>query len=219
MLKIQDLSLKIDDKIILDRLNLTLNEGQKLALLGANGSGKTSLLRVLTGLVTEQLTGQIEFKNQDLLALTIDQRVRAGLGFVYQNPPVLSDVSLRQLADYLPNSVPDNLQIKAFWERGLGDGLSGGEKKRLELAQVIALRPDLWLIDEIDAGLDAMNLQKIGLILAEQLTDKTAIIVSHNQRIFEFIQPDLAAIMEAGKLAAWGDFTDIMAQYRGRDEF
>lgn len=219
MLKIQDLSLKIDDKIILDRLNLTLNERRKLALLGANGSGKTSLLRVLAGLITEQLTGQIEFKDQDLLALTIDQRVRAGLGFVYQNPPVLPDVSLCQLADYLPNSVPDNLQIEAFWERGLGDGLSGGEKKRLELAQVIALRPDLWLIDEIDAGLDAMNLQKIGLILAEQLTDKTAIIVSHNQRIFEFIQPDLAAIMEAGQLVAWGDFVDIMAQYRGRDEF
>lgn len=219
MLKIQDLSLKIDDKIILDRLNLTLNEGEKLALLGANGSGKTSLLRVLAGLITEQLTGQIEFEDQDLLALTIDQRVRAGLGFVYQNPPVLPDVSLCQLADYLPNSVPDNLQIEAFWERGLGDGLSGGEKKRLELAQVIALRPDLWLIDEIDAGLDAMNLQKIGLILAEQLTDKTAIIVSHNQRIFEFIQPDLAAIMEDGKLVAWGDFADIMAQYRGRDEF
>ena len=218
MLTIEDLSLTIDDRLILNQVNLSLAKGQKLALLGANGSGKTSLLRVLAGLTTEQITGRVRLDGCDLLALSIDERVRAGLGLIYQNPPILPDVSLRQLAEFLPNALPTNLQIEAFGDRGLGSGLSGGEKKRLELAQMIALQPKLWLIDELDAGLDAANLQKIGQILAEQLADKTAIIVSHNQRIFEFVKPDLAAILRAGRVVSQGDFAEIMAQYRGRDE-
>lgn len=218
MLTIEDLSLTIDDRLILNQVNLSLAKGQKLALLGANGSGKTSLLRVLAGLITEQITGRVRLDGCDLLALSIDERVRAGLGLIYQNPPILPDVSLRQLAEFLPNALPTNLQIEAFRDRGLGSGLSGGEKKRLELAQMIALQPKLWLIDELDAGLDVANLQKNGQILAEQLADKTAIIVSHNQRIFEFIKPDSAVILQAGRVISQGDFVEIMTQYRGCDE-
>ena len=218
MLTIEDLSLTIDDRLILNHINLALAKGQKLALLGANGSGKTSLLRVLAGLITEQVTGRVRLDGRDLLALSIDERVRAGLGLIYQNPPILPDISLRQLAEFLPNALPTNLQIETFSDRGLGSGLSGGEKKRLELAQMIALQPKLWLIDELDAGLDALNLQKNGQILAEQLADKTAIIVSHNQRIFEFVKPDLVVILRAGRLVGQGDLVEIMAQYRGCDE-
>lgn len=209
ILSLKEVSLSYDGRKVLERVDLELKTGQSLALFGENGSGKTSLLRVIAGLVKEGVEGELLFSRQDLKELKIDERARLGVGFIYQNPPTINHVSLRALFNNIPGERPRNLEIEGFLDRGVGVGLSGGERKRVELSQMIALNPKLWLIDEIDAGLDSRNLQKIGRLLAEILVGKTAIIVSHNLRIFDFLRPELAAMMKNGRLERLGAFEDI----------
>lgn len=209
ILRVKGLNLKILDREILRDISFSLKCGEKLALIGANGSGKTSLLRALAGIEQGELTGEIYFKGKSISKKDASERAKLGIGLVHQNPPIIASLSMEKLASRLPNALPSNLAIEDFLKRGIGVGLSGGERKRLELAIVMAMQPKLWLIDEIDAGLDPRNLSKIGQLLSNTLKNRTAIIVSHNQKIFDYIRPDFGLILERGSKMKFGKFEDL----------
>lgn len=209
ILRVKGLNLKILDREILRDISFSLKCGEKLALIGANGSGKTSLLRALAGIEQGELTGEIYFRGKSISKKDASERAKLGIGLVHQNPPIIASLSMEKLASRLPSPLPSNLAIEDFLKRGIGVGLSGGERKRLELAIVMAMQPKLWLIDEIDAGLDPRNLSKIGQLLSNTLKNRTAIIVSHNQKIFDYIRPDFGLILERGSKMKFGKFEDL----------
>lgn len=209
ILRVKGLNLKILDREILRDISFSLKCGEKLALIGANGSGKTSLLRALAGIEQGELTGEIYFRGKSISKKDASERAKLGIGLVHQNPPIIASLSMEKLASRLPSALPSNLAIEDFLKRGIGVGLSGGERKRLELAIVMAMQPKLWLIDEIDAGLDPRNLSKIGQLLSNTLKNRTAIIVSHNQKIFDYIRPDFGLILERGSKMKFGKFEDL----------
>lgn len=208
-LRLVELNVEAGDKKILADVNLELFAGQKVALFGENGAGKSSLLRALMGVGGLQVSGKILFDDEDLTLASIDQRARAGIGLFYQEPPVLKNVKLINLLEKMSGSFSKNLIEDDFLERGVNVGLSGGEKKRLELAQMIVMRPQLWLIDELDSGVDQGNLNLMGRELGGELAHKTALVVSHSGQIFDYLMMDRAIVLKNGRVVADGAFEPI----------
>ncbi|MDO4870947.1 MAG: ATP-binding cassette domain-containing protein [Candidatus Saccharibacteria bacterium] len=208
-LKITNLTIWSGKQKIIDQLDLTIANGEQVALFGANGAGKTSLLQAIMGIGDYKIKGEIGFNGVDLLKLSIDRRARAGLGLFFQDPPTVKNLKTGVLAAHLPGNLPTDLHVEKFLSRGLNVGLSGGEKKRLELAQLMGLNPQFWLIDEIDSGVDQDNLVLIGTKLRQSLINKSALLVSHNHQIFNFLNVNRAIVLKHGRIVADDKFTII----------
>lgn len=208
-LKLKDFRVFAANKELIKGVDLELLPGKKIALFGQNGAGKTSLLRAISGVGGLTTSGEACFNDVNLTTMSIDQRARAGIGLVYQEPLILKNIKLQTLIQNLPDKLPTGLEIERFLQRGVNVGLSGGEKKRLELAQILALKPKLWLIDEIDSGVDQGNLDLIGAKLEQALASKSALIISHSGKIFDYLKMDLAVVMKKGRIVAKGDFVTI----------
>ena len=225
-LVIKDLCAEVEGNQILKGVNLTINKGETLALLGPNGHGKSTLLAVLMGNPRYKVTsGSIEYDGKDLLSLKVDERSKAGLFLAFQNPAEIPGVVSADFFKGAINAHRDN-KIKLFEcykkledtckevnlpfdmvNRNLNDGFSGGEKKRNEILQLLLLNPDIAMLDEIDSGLDVDAINIVSKCINAQKESKNTgfLIISHYARLFELVKPDRAAVMINGRIVEEGD--------------
>jgi len=229
MLRITDLFARVEEKEILKGLSLNVKPGEVHAIMGPNGSGKSTLGNVLSGRSGYEATsGSVEFKGQNLFELSTEERAREGLFLAFQYPveipgvsnmeflkasvdatrkhrgePELSAVEFMKLARETSKRV--NLD-QAFLKRGVNEGFSGGEKKRNEIMQMMLLEPSLCILDETDSGLDIDALQVVANgVNAMRNADRSFIVVTHYQRLLDYIVPDFVHVLANGKIIKSGD--------------
>jgi len=229
-LEIQDLSAKVADEEIpiLNNLNLVLEPGQIHAIMGPNGSGKSTLAKVLSGHPSYQVTGgKVLFGGQSILEMEPDARALSGLFMAFQYPVEIPGVSIANfLRTALQARLPRGEELDlfdfqdrllgamellevdpSFAERPVNDGFSGGEKKRSEILQMAVLRPTLAIMDETDSGLDIDALQIVSNgvnKLHQQDTGMTILLITHYQRLLDYIKPDLVHVMVDGNIVRTG---------------
>ncbi|MEI2264770.1 MULTISPECIES: Fe-S cluster assembly ATPase SufC [Erwiniaceae] len=231
MLSIKDLQVSIEDKEILRGLNLEVKPGEVHAIMGPNGSGKSTLSATLAGREEYEITGgSIEFKGKDLLELSPEDRAGEGIFMAFQYPVEIPGVSNQFFLQTAVNAVRkyreqeslDRFDFQDFIEdkihllkmpedlltRSVNVGFSGGEKKRNDILQMAALEPELCILDETDSGLD-IDALKIVSNGVNTLRDgkRSFIIVTHYQRILDYIKPDFVHVLYQGKIVKSGDFS------------
>lgn len=228
LLEIKDLHAGIEGREILKGLNLTVNKGEVHAIMGPNGSGKSTLSKVLAGHPTyEVLSGEVIYEGKNLLELEPDERAREGVFLAFQYPVEVPGVSNSQflrlaynekmkhhgLEELDPLEFNDLLKERAkivemdpsFFKRSVNEGFSGGEKKRNEILQMAVLQPKLAILDETDSGLDIDALR----IVAEGVnklrsSENGIILVTHYQRLLNYIEPDFVHVLANGKIVKQG---------------
>ncbi len=209
---------------VVQGVSLTINPGELHVIMGANGSGKTSLASALMGHPRYPVTsGTIELDGADITAFTPDKRAKLGLFLTQQYPPTVSGVStaqfLRLAKNNLTSSVANPLSFnkelrqhlsdaglnETFLTRNVNEGFSGGEKKRAELAALLTLNPRYAVLDEIDSGLDVDGVKMVAGVLAKFLgTDKGVLLISHSPHLLKNLKPSYVHIMRKGKIIKTG---------------
>ncbi len=228
MLTIKDLHVSVEDKPILNGIDLTLKAGEVHAIMGPNGSGKSTLAHVLAGHTQFEVTrGSIHYDDQDLLALEPEERARAGIFLAFQYPveiPGVSNVYFLKTAlnailksrgepeldamDFL-TLVKARVGLMQMDEdllyRSINTGFSGGEKKRNEILQLLVLEPRLAILDETDSGLDIDALQVVANgVNSLRSPERAFLVVTHYQRLLNYIRPDFVHVLAAGRLVKSG---------------
>ncbi len=224
LLRIENLHVAIEGKEILHGIDLTIDRGDVLALLGPNGHGKSTLLYALMGNPSYQITqGKIYFNGEDITDLSPDLRSKKGLFLAFQNPMEVPGVQSMDFFKQMVNAHRNkpvslfefyNMLEKGYKDVGLPDdmntrflnsGFSGGEKKRCEIMQLDLLKPSFAMLDEIDSGLDVDAINLISNKLNSLKNEVTFLIISHYARLFNLIKPNKAAVVINGKIACQGD--------------
>lgn len=229
MLTIKDLHASVEGKEILKGLNLDIKPGEVHAIMGPNGAGKSTLGYILSGRDGYEVTaGNVQLKGQDLLEMEVEERAQAGLFLAFQYPVEIPGVSNMEFMKESVNAVRENRGEDAlsaaeflkkakeackqvnlpldFLKRGVNEGFSGGEKKRNEIMQMILLQPSLCILDESDSGLDVDALQVVANGVNSQRDGKRSfIVVTHYQRLLDYIEPDYVHILADGKIVKSGD--------------
>lgn len=220
-LTINNIHASVDGEEILKGTSLQINKGDCIALLGPNGHGKSTLLNVIMGNPVYKINkGSIKFDDKDLLNLTVDERSRLGIFLAFQNPIDIEGVQSLDFYRAMINArsekpislvkfykqVTDAYNAvgldPAFISRNLNDGFSGGEKKRNEILQMLLLKPDLALVDEIDSGLDVDALSLIADVINKlKECGTTFVIISHYDRLYDLVNVNKTAVMIDGKIA------------------
>nr|YP_010338566.1 iron-sulfur cluster formation ABC transporter ATP-binding subunit [Rhodaphanes brevistipitata]UNJ18516.1 iron-sulfur cluster formation ABC transporter ATP-binding subunit [Rhodaphanes brevistipitata] len=229
ILEIRDLKAEINQIPILNGVNLTIKSGEIHAIMGPNGSGKSTLSKVLSGHPSYQVTkGDILWKGKSILSLAPEKRSHLGIFLAFQYPIEISGVTnidflrlaynTRQKEQNLPEVDPlsflelinDKLKLidmaPSFLNRSVNEGFSGGEKKRNEILQMSLLNTKLAILDETDSGLDIDALKSVadGILKIKQ-PDTSLILITHYQRLLNYIQPDFVHVMEKGKIIRTGN--------------
>ncbi len=229
-LEIRNLHVQIEGKEILKGLTLTVRQGEVHAIMGPNGTGKSTLAYTLMGHPGYEVTeGEVWFKGRNVLEMEVDERSRAGLFLAFQYPVAIPGVTV---ANFLRTAVnarrraenPEDKGISivefrklmkermaalkmdpAFAGRYLNDGFSGGEKKRAEILQMAVLRPEIAILDETDSGLDidALRIVSEG-VNALRGAQLGVLVITHYQRILNYIKPDVVHVMMAGRIVESG---------------
>ena len=244
ILKISGLHAKVADKEILKGIDLEIRRGEIHAVMGPNGAGKSTLSSVLTGKPDYEVTeGSIEFLGQDLLAMKPEERAWAGMFMSFQYPIEIPGVSITNFMKTAINSrlkaegkepmkAGDFLKLMKekmalvqmkpeFAKREVNVGFSGGEKKRNEIFQMAMLDPTLAILDETDSGLDVDALKIVADgVNALHTPDKAAIVITHYQKLLEYVRPDSVHVLKAGKIVATGsnELIDRIERY-GFEQF
>ena len=231
MLEVKDLHAKIGNKEILKGINLTVKDGETHAIMGPNGSGKSTLSAVLVGNPLYEVTeGTAVFNGKDLLAMKPEDRAHEGLFLSFQYPVEIPGVSnqfflqtaLNAVRSYRGQETLDRFDFQDLMEekiallkmpedlltRSVNVGFSGGEKKRNDILQMAVLEPELCILDESDSGLD-IDALKVVADGVNSLRDgkRSFIIVTHYQRILDYIKPDYVHVLYQGRIVKSGDFT------------
>ncbi len=224
LLEIKNLTIKIGGKEVLRDFSLTIGRGDVMVLLGQNGSGKTSLIMAIMGFPSYEITGgDIIFNGQSILGLTIDQRAKAGIGALFQRPPTVRGVKLRQIVNMTAKSddfnlpkTAEELSMTGFLDRDLNLGFSGGEMKRSELLQLIAQDPQIVLLDEPESGVDLENVSSMGRIIDDFLKakDRAALIITHTGYILDYVKADMGCVLSNRQLHCLKDPKKIIQDIR-----
>ena len=221
---IKDLWAEVDGKKILKGVNLTVNEGETIALLGPNGHGKSTLLNVIMGHPKYTVTkGKITLDGEDVLKMSVDERAKKGLFLAMQYPPEISGVTLSDFLKASLDSKEDNkLSLYQFIKklddsckdvgfdinmthRYLNEGFSGGEKKRSEILQMELLNPKFCFLDEIDSGLDVDAINLVSNVLNKMNnSERGMLIISHYARMYNLVKPTHAHVVIDGRIAVSG---------------
>ena len=229
LLNIVNLSARVAGKTILNGIDLSVNAGEVHAIMGPNGSGKSTLAQVLAGREDYDVTGgSAKFEGRDLLAMAPEERARAGLFLGFQYPveiPGVNNVYLLKAALNAKRKAAGEPEVDAyeflalikqkmkfmgmsesFLTRGVNEGFSGGEKKRNEILQMLVLEPRLAILDETDSGLD-IDALKIVAKGINSLRDpaRAIVLVTHYQRLLDYIVPDQVHVLSGGRILKSGD--------------
>jgi Fe-S cluster assembly ATP-binding protein len=242
MLTINNLSVNVDGKPILNGLTLEVGAGEVHAIMGPNGSGKSTLAHVLAGRPGyEVISGSVSYEGRDLLAMPPEERAREGVFLGFQYPveiPGVNNVYLLKSAvnaarkqrglaevdafDFL-GLVREKMRLMqmedSFLSRGVNEGFSGGEKKRNEILQMLVLEPKLAILDETDSGLDIDALKVVAAgVNSLRAPQRSFVLVTHYQRLLEYVVPDFVHVLVRGRIARSGDKSlAIELERRGYD--
>jgi Fe-S cluster assembly ATP-binding protein len=228
MLQIKNLHATIGDNEILRGVNLEVAAGEVHAIMGPNGSGKSTLANVVAGHEGYDSTGAVLFEGEDLLTLSPEDRAAAGVFLAFQHPVDVPGVGNLYFLRTALNSVRrrrglDEIDVMgflavakeqmklvemdpSFMSRSVNEGFSGGERKRNEILQMLILEPKLAILDETDSGLDIDALQTIaGGVNMLRNSDRAMIVITHHQRLLDYIVPDRVHVMTGGRIVRSGD--------------
>ncbi len=229
LLEIRNLHATVDGTEILRGLDLTVNAGEVHAIMGPNGSGKSTLAHVLAGREDYEVTdGEVLYRGRDLLDMEPEERAREGVFLAFQYPVEIPGVNNAYLLKAALNAVRtargepeidaiDFLKLvrskmglmqmdQSFLNRGVNEGFSGGEKKRNEILQMAVLEPELCLLDETDSGLDIDALKVVaGGVNSLRTPDRAIVMVTHYQRLLDYIEPDAVHVLSRGRIVRSGD--------------
>jgi Fe-S cluster assembly ATP-binding protein len=223
LLEIRNLSVQAQGKAILKDINLDIEKGEVAVLFGPNGSGKTTLIKSIMGFSGYQITqGQILFNGRKLNDLYTQERVKLGVGLMYQHPPKIRGVRLSQIADFLSpdkDKIADlskRLSLQEHLKRDINLDFSGGEMKRCELFQLILQDSQLLLLDEPESGVDLENISVMGEVLNNYLKKegKSALIITHTGYILDYVLAKKGCVMINGKLWCVGDPKEMFESIR-----
>ena len=230
LLHLHDVTVDAFGKELLSKINLSIRQGEIHVVMGPNGAGKSSLSKALAGHSDYTVTsGKIDFRGEDLLVLTPEERALRGLFLSFQNPveipgvsniaflkaaynailkaknqePILSDEFDRRLVKTM-----EQLQLKSdMRNRDVNVGFSGGEKKRNEIVQMVLLEPQLAILDEIDSGLDVDGLKTVSSAIKSFMNPtRGLLIITHYQRLLDYVKPDYVHVMIGGRIVLSGGF-------------
>lgn len=226
MLNIKNLKVAVEGKEILKGVDLNLETGKVLALMGPNGSGKSSLASTIIGNPKyDVMAGSISFDGVDLLNLTPDERANKGIYMAFQYPVAIPGVTVREMLLTALRQKNKEIKVSALelkkiveteaeklflspelLNRGLNDGFSGGEKKKMEILQMRVLKPKLLILDEIDSGLDIDALATIARNVALMVKEggMSVLVITHYQRVLTYLSPDCVAVMKDGLIVEKG---------------
>ncbi|WP_308911202.1 Fe-S cluster assembly ATPase SufC [Pseudokordiimonas caeni] len=228
LLDIQNLTVKVGDKQILNGLTLAMKPGEVHAIMGPNGAGKSTLASTLAGREDYDVTGgSVTFNGEDLLALEAHERAAAGVFLGFQYPveiPGVSNLNFLRTALNSQRKIRGESEVSAaefmkivkekaaglkmdmdMLKRFVNVGFSGGEKKRNEMVQMAVLNPTLAILDETDSGLDIDALRTVSEGINAQRRDDTAILlITHYQRLLDYVRPDVIHVMAKGKIVRSG---------------
>jgi Fe-S cluster assembly ATP-binding protein len=231
MLNINNLQVNVNDKQILKGINLDIKPGEVHAIMGPNGSGKSTLASVLAGKSDYDIThGSVKFDNNDLLKLSPEQRACAGIFLGFQYPVEIPGVSTASFLKAAVNAIRKHqdlplydamdflVKVKEtmdivemdpdFLYRALNEGFSGGEKKRNEILQMLLLEPKLAILDETDSGLDIDALKIVSKgVNTLRSEERSILLVTHYQRLLNYIEPDFVHVLINGRIVKSGDKT------------
>jgi len=227
MLKIDNLSAKVENKSILKGLNLDIKSGEIHAIMGPNGSGKSTLANILSGKKGYEISGSIKYENKDLFKLEIEERAHKGLFLAFQYPLEIPGVNTSNFLKTSLNAIrksngkkpldaleflkvvkskASELKIdEKILNRQLNVGFSGGEKKKNEILQMSLFEPKMIILDETDSGLDidALKIVADG-VNALRNKERSFLIITHYQRLLDYIKPDFVHVLMDGKIAKTG---------------
>ena len=223
-LEIKDLCVDIDEKQILKNFNLTLKEGEIHAIMGPNGTGKSTLSKVIMGDSEYTIkSGDILYDDESILSLPTDERARKGIFLAMQMPIELEgvtnadllktalhdkdDFKLMSFIKELNKHVEDLSMDKEMIHRSVNLGFSGGERKKNEILQMYMLKPNIIILDEIDSGLDVDSLRIVGENVMNYYKEKkpAILVITHYQRLLNYIKPDFVHILYDGSIIKSGD--------------
>ncbi len=229
LLEIKNLHAKVAEREILKGINLTVNAGEVHAIMGLNGSGKSTLAQVIAGRETYEVTeGEVLYNGKDILDLSAEERAREGVFLAFQYPVEIPGVStsyflkaaVNAIRKYRNESELDAVAFQALvkekmkllqmdsslMRRTVNEGFSGGEKKRNEIFQMAVLEPRLAILDETDSGLDIDALKTVSHgVNSLRNPDRAIVVVTHYQRLLDFIEPDFVHVMLKGRIVMSGD--------------
>ena len=227
MLKINDLTAKIENKSILNGLNLEIKSGEIHAIMGPNGSGKSTLANILSGKKGYEISGKINYQDKDLFKLAIEERAHKGLFLAFQYPLEIPGVKTSSFLKTSLNAIRKSngkkeldaleflkiVKTKAAelkidektLNRQLNVGFSGGEKKKNEILQMSLFEPKMVILDETDSGLDidALKIVANGVNTLRN-NERSFLIITHYQRLLDYIKPDFVHVLMNGKIAKTG---------------
>ena len=233
ILEIKNLKASVGSTEVLKDLNITINKGEVHAIMGPNGSGKSTFSKVIVGHPNYKiLDGDILFNGESILDLEPDERARLGIFLAFQYPIELPGVTNDSFFEYIYRSHKENsINLKAgddwmdilnfvfnkaqllelpyddnFGNRNVNEGFSGGEKKRNEILQMMTLDSKLSILDEIDSGLDIDGLKIVSEVIKTFINqEKSIILITHYQRLLDYVKPDYVHILQDGKIIKTGD--------------
>lgn len=235
MLRLENLSVSVNDRPILHDVNLHIKPGEVHVLFGPNGTGKSTLIGAIMGFTRYKITaGKIIFKGQDVTDLPVDERARRGIGVMIQRPPTLRGLSVREMVQICGRNQVEveelarKMNMMEFLARGVNEGFSGGEIKRSELLQLMAQQPDLVMLDEPESGVDIENIAVVGQAANHILErdhrrngktvkqrhaerQKSGLIITHTGHILEYVPADIAHVMYQGTLSCSGNPQEMLA--------
>lgn len=223
ILGVKGLSVFTAAKALLHDVSFSLNEGENLVVLGKNGAGKSTLSQAVMGNTSLRTEGDIIFCKDNISTLSADKRSLLGMFLSFQNPPSIEGLNISELLRTSLEVRGQRTSLREFKlklsekmellglnpleaERDLGSAFSGGEKKKLEILQILMLQPKLVILDEIDSGLDISAARKMSQILAnyQQETGASFIIITHNFRILKELSVSKTLLLEHGTIATTG---------------
>ena len=234
MIEIKNMTVSVEGKKILNGVDLTIGDGETVVLFGPNGSGKTTLLKTIMGMPQYKVeSGTIIYRGNEITACGLDERARLGIGMVYQNPPAVRGVKLKEMLricmekngtykEERISEAAEKLNLTDFLDRDINLGFSGGELKRSELLQLFAQNPEFVMLDEPDSGVDLVNINLVGIVINELLEKdkrkdkriKAGLIITHAGYILDYVNADRAYVMLDGAVTCSGNPRDVLEDIR-----
>lgn len=239
MLQIEELCVEVAGRPLLKNVSLTVEQGETTILFGPNGAGKSALLSTIMGFSNYKITsGKIYFKGKDITEAPINERAKMGIGIMSQRPPNIAGVKLRDLLEIETHKNLLNLEemarsidMERFLERDINVGFSGGEIKRSELLQLSVQRPDFYLLDEPESGVDPVNMAQVGNMIRKLICNKKActshdperkssLVITHTGEILDYLDADKAYILCNGTVMCSGNPNRLLKEIKtqGYDE-